>query len=1072
MKYKLILLFGILLAVSLVRADLASDLDILGDDMPIKILNIQSYPVVGGSWITNFQTLGEADLKITPFNGTLFEKDLEFTSLKCGDKIIEPTELTDLYVKFDNYYCFSESYFEVKVISSGVHTIRFEFGSEVGYSYNNASLKNIEKVKSFGTGKIGGITYDVIKTKENNKSIYKLEMPDITIKTPVHTTCYWGKDTLRYCVQDVNIDLTDSKTSFSTASFGLEHKKDEFVKLQDIDKFSNFKVNQLNKTTTRISFDYPPNMGEEWNLTFDDGNMNFKIDPEISACSILNESGTYLLTADIINSTGDPCMDFNVNNTILDCQGYLIDSNLGGNANGIDIIEKNNITVRDCSISEWSLGGIYVYDSYNISILNNTVYSNTARGIAIITSYNVNVLNNKLYSSVIGRGIYVSSNSYNNTISNNEIYSNDADGIYIDDSTDNIISNNNIYSNGDNEIELYEAEDNIFTNNIINGTSAFYSTLTYNINISNNFLTGTLHFDYSEPGSCPYLYTWDGTDFELGVDIYPAGKFATRYALGILKPQPTDYYLIQKEDLKARDGVYDIRLVEERNEIDYFDKVELYMIEHPENVKIYPDASTLYNGVPDMQLHIINETFLPISCITDTGEDCLEEILTIDNNLVSLGEQEYLDWHYIEVDFGEIQGDTELITYGYSVWPLTKEGLAMRGNFIKKSGIEIWNGSEWLNVSKFLSYPKELSRFHPLTISGISSDNHYKLRLKWVHQTVLDSVFIGTSTDDEKIKIKKLKLDSAELGYYGTSIRTDDESPFGLIYNDERQNTINSAFSGNFTRYGNIKPLLLEEDDKFVIFNYGDEVRLEFKERNTNKDYDFILYSYGYYKDKKALWHPDIITTVEPLPFKEMSSYPYLDNESYPYDEEHIEYLGIYNTREYIKTEPEHHTIYVYNNFINTSTVEITDLAGLIFFNISNQTGTRIYGDGIYIGGNAWFNSTGGYYYDCVDSNTDGFCDASFDVVGDASFYDNLPLSDEYVPADTCTCAGLDTDWEIDMSDYCNITSDCNLGTGYLNFTGSGETRCNATINTTSMGDPGANGILYIQDSCIIYIRS
>jgi len=45
-------------------------------------------------------------------------------------------------------------------------------------------------------------------------------------------------------------------------------------------------------------------------------------------------------------------------------------------------------------------------------------------------------------------------------------------------------------------------------------------------------------------------------------------------------------------------------------------------------------------------------------------------------------------------------------------------------------------------------------------------------------------------------------------------------------------------------------------------------------------------------------------------------------------------------------------------------------------------------------------------------------------------------------------------------------------GTGYLNFTGTGETRCNATINTTSMGDPGANGILYIQDSCIIYIRS
>jgi len=74
--------------------------------------------------------------------------------------------------------------------------------------------------------------------------------------------------------------------------------------------------------------------------------------------------------------------------------------------------------------------------------------------------------------------------------------------------------------------------------------------------------------------------------------------------------------------------------------------------------------------------------------------------------------------------------------------------------------------------------------------------------------------------------------------------------------------------------------------------------------------------------------------------------------------------------------------------------------------------------------------------------------------------------------ADTCTCPGLNQNWEIDMSDYCNITEDCNLRTGKLNFTGTGETRCNATIDTTDLGDPGANGILYIQDNCIINVKS
>ena len=113
---------------------------IFGATFFVQILNVQSYPTVGSPWVTNFSAIGRGDLTITPFNGTRFGDDLEFISLKCGDNIVTPTEITDLYIKFDNYYCFSESHFEVKVLSSGVHNIKFEFGSEVGYSHNNASM--------------------------------------------------------------------------------------------------------------------------------------------------------------------------------------------------------------------------------------------------------------------------------------------------------------------------------------------------------------------------------------------------------------------------------------------------------------------------------------------------------------------------------------------------------------------------------------------------------------------------------------------------------------------------------------------------------------------------------------------------------------------------------------------------------------------------------------------------------------------------------------------------------------------------------------------------------------------
>ena len=122
---------------------------IFGASFFIQILTIQSYPFVGNPWITDFNVIGKGDLKITPFNGTLFGKDIGFTSLKCGDRVVGPIELTDLHVKFDNYYCFSESHFEVNVLSSGKHTLRFEFGDDVAYSYNNATSYTIEGDKVY-----------------------------------------------------------------------------------------------------------------------------------------------------------------------------------------------------------------------------------------------------------------------------------------------------------------------------------------------------------------------------------------------------------------------------------------------------------------------------------------------------------------------------------------------------------------------------------------------------------------------------------------------------------------------------------------------------------------------------------------------------------------------------------------------------------------------------------------------------------------------------------------------------------------------------------------------------------
>ena len=106
--------------------------------------------------------------------------------------------------------------------------------------------------------------------------------------------------------------------------------------------------------------------------------------------------------------------------------------------------------------------------------------------------------------------------------------------------------------------------------------------------------------------------------------------------------------------------------------------------------------------------------------------------------------------------------------------------------------------------------------------------------------------------------------------------------------------------TGYYTRFGEVTPLLHASDDRYVIFNAGDQLTLSFDATTlpplpAGWQRDFIFYSNGWVKDG------DINTahsqTVEPLPFHAMSGYPYGPDEHYPSDPEQVKYLETYNTR-------------------------------------------------------------------------------------------------------------------------------------------------------------------------------
>ena len=64
---------------------------------------------------------------------------------------------------------------------------------------------------------------------------------------------------------------------------------------------------------------------------------------------------------------------------------------------------------------------------------------------------------------------------------------------------------------------------------------------------------------------------------------------------------------------------------------------------------------------------------------------------------------------------------------------------------------------------------------------------------------------------------------------------------------------------------------------------------------------------------------------------------------------------------------------------------------------------------------------------------------------------------------DTCTCPGAGNSWEINMEDYCNLTTACTLTTGNLTFIGSfGYFNCSAQLNLTNDDAPPSGTTFYV----------
>lgn len=115
--------------------------------------------------------------------------------------------------------------------------------------------------------------------------------------------------------------------------------------------------------------------------------------------------------------------------------------------------------------------------------------------------------------------------------------------------------------------------------------------------------------------SCPYFYSFDGTDYRLDAELF-AGSF-------FKSAERPDWDNL--DHLKPVNGVYRIKMTNELEETQYVDHLQLLAIDHPAGSRVYPS----YGG----KLFTLNEPKAPRTARDYAGANVLDRINTNDGEV-------------------------------------------------------------------------------------------------------------------------------------------------------------------------------------------------------------------------------------------------------------------------------------------------------------------------------------------------------------------------------------------------------------------------------------------------------
>jgi tetratricopeptide (TPR) repeat protein len=416
-------------------------------------------------------------------------------------------------------------------------------------------------------------------------------------------------------------------------------------------------------------------------------------------------------------------------------------------------------------------------------------------------------------------------------------------------------------------------------------------------------------------GSCPMIFTWNGSRFDFLTDVLGVAPLGASAGDGHFFPVDHDEYVtIPGERLRPRDGAYEIRITEELREVSYLDRISLIAVDHPAGLEIVTNDKFHSPPFPEFRLFGVRERIRPRQAWLERAggprADVLRSLLGRDAQYAEGFERNasgVAGMHSLELDFGAAapDGRAVLILNGWVDWAdgSTFLNASQQGGLVMPY-LEVQDPQgRWRRVVEETGIPAGKPKTIAVDLTGKFLSTSRKVRITTNLCLYWDEIYLSENAAAPPVRMTTLDVAGAALAFRGFSkphIHPSRRQPEWFDYTQVSATSLWNPTPGLYTRYGDVRELVRAGDDRLAIMGSGDELRLRFEAAGLPAPApgfgrDFLLLVEGWAKDGDA--NTAFPETVEPLPFRAMTSYPYPAGENFPDGPAFRAWRREYNTR-------------------------------------------------------------------------------------------------------------------------------------------------------------------------------